>query len=69
MYKNKKATILVIFILFSYSYLFDSLVQKWEEPEKMYTHVYIYGAFQVVLVVRNPPANAGDIRYSDSIPG
>ena len=32
MYKNKKATILVFFILFSYSYLFDSLVQKWEEP-------------------------------------
>ena len=24
---------------------------------------------QVALVVRNPPANAGDIRYMDSIPG
>ena len=27
------------------------------------------GASQVVLVVKNPPANAGDIRDSDSIPG
>ena len=26
-------------------------------------------AFQVVLAVKNPPANAGDIRDSDSIPG
>ena len=27
------------------------------------------GASQVVLVVKNPPANAGDLRDSDSIPG
>ena len=27
------------------------------------------GAFQVVLVVKNPPANAGDIRDTGSIPG
>ena len=27
------------------------------------------GAFQVVLVVNNPPANAGDIREAGSIPG
>ena len=26
-------------------------------------------AFQVVLVVKNPPANAGDIRDMGSIPG
>ena len=27
-----------------------------------------YRASQVVLVVKNPPANAGDIRVADSIP-
>ena len=27
------------------------------------------GASQVVLVVKNPPANAGDIRDAGSIPG
>ena len=27
------------------------------------------GAFQVVLVVKNPPANAGDMRDGGSIPG
>ena len=26
-------------------------------------------AFQVALVAKNPPANAGDIRDADSIPG
>ena len=26
------------------------------------------GASQVVLVVKNPPANAGDIRDTDSVP-
>ena len=30
--------------------------------------IYIW-AFQVVLVVKNPPANAGDVRESCSIPG
>ena len=29
----------------------------------------LHGAFQVVPVVKNPPANAGDIRDSSSIPG
>ena len=28
-----------------------------------------YGASQVALVVKNPPANAGDIRHTGSIPG
>ena len=28
-----------------------------------------YGIFQVVLVVKNPPANAGDIRDAGLIPG
>ena len=27
------------------------------------------GAFQVALVVKNPPANAGDIKDAGSIPG
>ena len=29
----------------------------------------MHGASQVVLVVKNPPANAGDIRDAGSIPG
>ena len=29
----------------------------------------LYGASQVRLVVKNPPANAGDIRDWDQIPG
>ena len=29
----------------------------------------VYGASQVALVVKNPPANAGDIRDVGSIPG
>ena len=28
-----------------------------------------YGAFQVALVVKNPPANSGDIRVVGSMPG
>ena len=33
-------------------------------------HLYdvYYEAFQVVLVVKNPPANAGDVRDMGSIP-
>ena len=34
----------------------------------VYTWVYIC-VFQVALVVKNPPANAGDIREAGSIPG
>ena len=33
----------------------------------MYICTYIW-AFQVVLVVKNPPANAGDVRDTGSIP-
>ena len=29
----------------------------------------MYGASQVALVVKNPPANAGDVRDAGSIPG
>ena len=32
-------------------------------------HARIHWGFQVVLVVKNPPANAGDIRDAGSIPG
>ena len=36
----------------------------------IYTHTYIYiGASQVALVVKNPPANARDIRDAGLIPG
>ena len=31
--------------------------------------VHIDGASQVVLVMKNPPANAGDVRDAGSIPG
>ena len=31
--------------------------------------MYEMGAFQVALVVKNPPANAGDARVVRSIPG
>ena len=31
--------------------------------------IHIYGACQVVLVVKNPPANAGGVRDASSIPG
>ena len=33
------------------------------------TAYYMSGASQVALVVKNPPANAGDIRDMGSIPG
>ena len=35
-----------------------------------HTHMYTYTwASQVMLVVKNPPAIAGDVRDTDSIPG
>ena len=30
---------------------------------------YLLGAFQMALAVKNPPANAGDIKDADSVPG
>ena len=30
--------------------------------------MYMYGASQVALVIKNPPANAGDLRDVGSIP-
>ena len=32
-------------------------------------YLFVFGASQVVLLVKNPPANAGDVRDSGSIPG
>ena len=38
--------------------------------EHAHTHTLTYDqAFQVALVVKNPPANAGDVRDMGSIPG
>ena len=34
-----------------------------------HTHTYIYMAFQVVLVVKNLPASAGDVRCAGLIRG
>ena len=35
----------------------------------IHIYVYVYTASQVVLVVKNPPASAGDVRDMGSIPG
>ena len=35
----------------------------------MNIHINIYEASQVALVVKNPPASAGDVRGTGSIPG
>ena len=33
------------------------------------TYIYMHWASKVVLVVKNPPANAGDLRDTGSVPG
>ena len=35
---------------------------------RAYTHTHTYTASQMVLVVKNPPASAGDARGAGSIP-
>ena len=35
----------------------------------IYTHALVFGASQMVLVEKNPPADAGDIRDTGLIPG
>ena len=35
----------------------------------IYTHILLNGASQVAPAVKNPPANAGDTRDRQSIPG
>ena len=42
-------------------------VERSQDVEKWVSA--IYKASQVVLVVKNPPSNAGDIRDAGSIPG
>ena len=46
---------------------------EWAQPVKTYIQIKssipFWGASQVVLVVKNPPANAGDIRDAGLIPG
>ena len=37
--------------------------------QRLYLKYVQFGASQVALVVKNPPANTGDIRDSGSIPG
>ena len=34
-----------------------------------FVYLHFYGASQVAPVVKNPPANEGDVRDEDSIPG
>ena len=38
-------------------------------PDNKFFEGKDHGAFQVVLVVKNPPASAGDVRDPVSIPG
>ena len=38
-------------------------------PDLFMLDMCLYGASQVALVVKNPPANAGDIRDMGSVPG
>ena len=38
-------------------------------PDNKFFEGKDHGAFQVVLVVKNPPADAGDVRDPVSIPG
>ena len=35
----------------------------------IFAYMYVTWASQVVLVVKNPPANAGDLRDVGSVPG
>ena len=47
------------FHLVKYLYIYASV----------YLSIYVDGAFQVALVVKNPPASAGDVKDAGSIPG
>ena len=40
-----------------------------EEGKYKHIHTYVRGASQVMLVVKNPLANAGDIRDAGLVPG
>ena len=52
----------------------ERILQKVREKQgNIYTHthmcMYIYIGFPGMLVVKNPPTSAGDIRHVGSIPG
>ena len=42
---------------------------NWEIKIDIYTLLYIKWASQVMLVIKNPPANKGDVRDAGWIPG
>ena len=42
---------------------------KLPRRQTLFMYEVLWGASQVVLVIKNPPANAGDIRDVGSIPG
>ena len=60
---------------FSFSYIGCTYIYKyvflidWPHLSLYSALVFYYGASQVVLVVKNPPVNAGDVRDLGSIPG
>ena len=54
------------------SLMSPALGTTWGVQFQPYTTLYLvthYGAFQWALVVKNPPANTGDVRSTGSIPG
>ena len=54
------------------SLMSPALGTTWGVQFQPYTTLYLvthYGAFQGALVVKNPPANTGDVRSTGSIPG
>ena len=54
--------ILIQVTIVTYKYLLKSTSNRYKPP---YTHIVMS---QVALVVKNPPANAGDVREAGSIP-
>ena len=47
----------------------QSVAIHWKSGDGLSRGYHIVGASQVVLVVKNLPANAGDVRETGSIPG
>ena len=44
------------------------IVRKGFSKERL-SKLQLHGAYQVALMIKNPPANAGDIRDKGSVPG
>ena len=66
----------ICFMYFSFSYIGCTYIYKcyvflidWPHLSLYSTLVFYYRASQVVLVIKNPPVNAGDARDLGSIPG